>query len=209
MDHTILIVDDSPYIVDGLLALLKRKGYNPIAANGGDEAITILATTVPDLILLDIMMEPMDGWETLDRIKANPATNNIPVLMFSAKKITADEAHDHSLNIEDFVSKPVNPALLIESIQKIFERRADIEKGVIDAREAGIEQIIIDEYSALRKAIDVDKNLLAVLKNSSGMNAPGREASPENVSAIMALEEKIQTEEKRLAEIAGKFTRVC
>jgi len=208
LDHTILIVDDSPYIVDGLVALLKRKGYNPIAANGGDEAIAILTTGVPDLILLDIMMEPMDGWETLDRIKANPATRDIPVLMFSAKKITSDEARDHRMNIEDFVSKPVSPAHLLESIQRIFERRADVEKGAIGARDAGIDQLIIDEYASLRKGIDVDKNLLAVLKNSSGMNMPGRDVSAEDLNAIKALEEKIQSEEKRLAEIAGKFTHV-
>ena len=208
MNNTILIVDDSPYIVDGLLALLKRKGYNPIAANGWNEAIVLLATTTPDLILLDIMMEPVDGWETLERIKANPATQEIPVLMFSAKKITADEAHDHKMNIEDFVSKPVNPALLLESIQHIFERRADVKKGAIDAKDAGIDQNTIDEYSSLRKGIELDKNLLAVLKNSCGMNTPGREVSPENLEAVKTLEEKIQREEERLSEIAGKFARV-
>lgn len=104
MEDTILIVDDSPYIVDGLVALLKRKGFNPIATHGGDEALELLKTTKPDLILLDIMMEPMDGWETLDRLKADPQTKEIPVLMFSAKKITPDEAKQHSLNIEDFIS---------------------------------------------------------------------------------------------------------
>lgn len=112
MDDTILIVDDSPYIVDGLVALLKRKGYKPIPTHGGDEALSVLTTVTPDLILLDIMMEPMDGWETLGKIKANPVTKDLPVLMFSAKKITPEEAAEHSVNIEDFVSKPVNPAPL-------------------------------------------------------------------------------------------------
>jgi len=108
MGNTILIVDDSPYIVDGLVALLKRRGFNPVATHGGDEALSVIGKVNPDLILLDIMMEPMDGWETLDRFKANPETSNIPVLMFSAKKITPEEAKEHSLNIEDFVSKPVD-----------------------------------------------------------------------------------------------------
>ncbi len=86
MNDTIMIVDDSSFIVDGLIAILKRKGYKPIPAHGGDECLEILKTTIPDLILLDIMMEPMDGWETLERLKSNPATKGIPVLMFSAKK---------------------------------------------------------------------------------------------------------------------------
>src|SRR5208337_1623075 len=115
MNATILIVDDSPFIVDGLAAILSRKVYTPVCANGGDECLTILKTVIPDLILLDIMMEPIDGWETLDRIKKNPVTKDIPVLMFSAKKISPGEAEEHSLKIEDFISKPVNPAQLIES----------------------------------------------------------------------------------------------
>jgi len=92
VETTVLIVDDSPYIVDGLVALLKRKGFSTVASHGGEEALTLLVSTRPDLILLDIMMEPMDGWETLGKIKADPATRDIPVLMFSAKKITPEEA---------------------------------------------------------------------------------------------------------------------
>jgi len=72
VDTKILIVDDSPYIVDGLVALLKRKDYTPVAAHSGGEALTLLNTIRPDLILLDIMMEPMDGWRPLTR------SNRIP-----------------------------------------------------------------------------------------------------------------------------------
>lgn len=207
MDDTILIVDDSPYIVDGLAALLKRKGYKPLTAYGGDEAIGILAAHSPDLILLDIMMEPMDGWETLDRIKANPATSNVPVLMFSAKKITAEEAHDHSLNIEDFVSKPVNPAHLMESIKRIFQRRSDVKLEAMVAKDAGLDPCMIDEYSALRKSIEVDRNLLTVLKNASGIQHNGREPPAEDVAAIERLREKVECDEKRLKEINEKFSK--
>src|SRR5271157_4877832 len=167
VDETILIVDDSSYIVDGLVALLKRKGFKPVASHSGDEALTILVTVVPDLILLDIMMEPMDGWETLDRIKANPATKDLPVLMFSAKKITPEEAEQHCLNIEDFVSKPVNPAQLLEAIQRIFTRRTDVKMEALVAKDAGMDAGIIEEYSALRKSIEVDRNLVSVLKKST------------------------------------------
>ena len=204
MDDTILIVDDSPYIVDGLAALLKRKGYKPLTAYGGDEAIGILAGTAPDLILLDIMMEPMDGWETLDKIKANPATNNVPVLMFSAKKITAEEAQDHCLNIEDFVSKPVNPAHLMESIKRVFQRRTDVKLEAMVAKDAGLDPGLIDEYSALRKSIEVDRNLLTVLKNTGGI---GREVPAEEMAAIQRLEEKIESDEMRLKAINEKFSK--
>lgn len=208
MNDSILIVDDSSYIVDGLVALLKRKGFKPIAAHGGDEAISLLSSNNPDLILLDIMMEPMDGWETLEKIKANPDTRDIPVLMFSAKKITPEEAQEHSLNIEDFVSKPVNPAQLLNSIKQIFERRSNVKLEAGVAKDAGQDAVIIDEYSALRKSIEVDKNLLEVLKNSSGMNIPGHVVPEEDLESINKLEQKVKGDEIRLKEIHEMFVKV-
>ena len=207
MNDSILIVDDSPYIVDGLVALLKRKGFKPIAAHGGDEAISLLTGNKPDLILLDIMMEPMDGWETLEKIKANPETRDLPVLMFSAKKITPEEAQEHSLNIEDFVSKPVNPAQLLNSIKQIFERRSSVKLEAGVAKDAGQDAAIISEYSALRKSIEVDKNLLEVLKNASGMNNPGHVVPEEDLLSINKLDQKIKTDEIRLKEINDKFAK--
>jgi two-component system, OmpR family, response regulator len=207
VDDTILIVDDSPYIVDGLVALLKRKGFKPIASHGGDEALSILRTTRPDLILLEIMMEPMDGWETLEKIKENPETKSLPVLMFSAKKISPEEAKEHSLNIEDFVSKPVNPAQLLEAIQRVFERRKNVTMEAIVAKDAGMDAALIEEYSSLRKNIEVDKNLLVVLKKSTAINRPGCEVPAEDIAAVSQLEAKIQADEARLRQINEQFTK--
>jgi len=207
VNDSILIVDDSPYIVDGLVALLKRKGFKPIAAHGGDEAISLLSDNKPDLILLDIMMEPMDGWETLEKIKANPETRDLPVLMFSAKKISPEEAQEHSLNIEDFVSKPVNPTQLLNSIKQIFERRSNVKLEAGVAKDAGQDAAIIGEYTALRKSIEVDKNLLEVLKNSSGMNIPGHAVPDDDLQSINKLDQKIKVDELRLKEINEKFAK--
>jgi CheY-like chemotaxis protein len=206
MNNSIMIVDDSTYIVDGLMALLKRKGYQPIPAHGGDECLAFLATMKPDLILLDIMMEPMDGWETLEQIKENPVTREIPILMFSAKKITPDEAQEHSLSIDDFVSKPVNPAQLLESIERVFERRKDVLMEAMLAKDAGLDPKTIQEYSTLRKNIEVDKNLLTVLRASRGMEIPGKEVLESDRAAIGKLEEKISTSEARIKEINAQFT---
>ena len=92
--YTILVVDDSPFIVDVFVTMLERGGYRTVAAYGGEECLEILKTVTPDLILLDIMMEPMDGWETLEKIKENPTTKEIPVLMLTAKQLTPVEAED-------------------------------------------------------------------------------------------------------------------
>ena len=205
MEKTVLIVDDSPYIVDGLVALLKRKGFNTVACHGGEEALATLPSTKPDLILLDIMMEPMDGWETLGKIKADPATADIPVLMFSAKKITAEEAQEHCLSIEDFVSKPVNPAQLLDAINRIFERRTAVKSESTQAKDKGVDPVLIEEYAALRKSIEVDKNLLVVLKKSSGTHFPGREVPADDLAAISRLEAKILADEERFRQINAKI----
>jgi len=189
------------------VALLKRRGYDPIASHGGDEALAIMKTVKPDLILLDIMMEPMDGWETLAHFKSNPETADIPVLMFSAKKITPEEAKEHAINIEDFVSKPVNPVQLLEAIQRIFARRTAVKSEVSEAKDAGHDAIIVDEYAALRKSIEVDTNLLCVLKKSTGMEQGVCEVRADDLAAVRTLEEKIKTDEQRLREISGKFVR--
>ena len=204
MNDTIMIVDDSTFTVDGLVALLKREGYITIPAYGGVECLKILQTLTPDLILLDIMMEPMDGWETLDRLKANPMTKGIPVLMFSAKKISPSEAQAHRSNIEDFVSKPVNPHQLVESIQRIFNRRNDVKIEALIAQDAGLDLALIDEYTALRTSIDVDTSLLAALKNATGANTPGQDVSFENRAELQRLEEKIRTDTQRLIELREK-----
>jgi two-component system, OmpR family, response regulator len=207
MNETIMIVDDSSLVVDGIVAILKRHGYKPLAAYGGDECLEIVKTTVPDLILLDLMMEPMDGWETLDRLKANPETKGIPVLMFSSKKISPAEAQEHRLSIDDFVSKPVNITKLMASIQRIFTRRNDVNGETLIAQNAGVDKALIDEHTALRTSTEVDKNLLVVLKHSTGANTPGHEVPAEDLAAMQKIEEKIKTDELRLKEINGKFTK--
>ena len=206
MNETIMIVDDSPYIVDGLVTLLKRKGLKPMAAYDGNECLSLLASSKPDLILLDIMMEPVDGWETLEQIRGNPAIRDIPILMFSAKKITAEEAIEHSMNIDEFVAKPVNPAELLGAIERIFKRREDLAKDTLQAQGAGRDAKTVEECSKLRKNIDVDKNLLSVLKASCGVDIPGKTIAESDMAAITGLEEKIRAAEARLKELNDKFT---
>ena len=75
-----------------IAAILIQTVYIPVSAHGSDECLKIFQIVLPDLILLDVIMEPMDGWETLEKIRENPGDKGIPVLMFSAKKITLGEA---------------------------------------------------------------------------------------------------------------------
>ena len=201
MAGKILVVDDSTFIVDGLVAILKKKGYATIAAYGGDEALDILKKEAPDIIILDIMMEPMDGWETLEKIKGNPATASVPVLMFSAKKITPQEAENHRINIDDYVAKPVNPKALMESIEAVLARRNGLRVVVEKAKAAGVPGQIIDEYVTLKTSCEVDASLLQVLKNSSALGQPDPLTLQDQADAITRIETRLKEQEIRLKEI--------
>ena len=198
LTDTILIVDDSSFIVEGLVAILK-KSYRTLAVYGGQQCLEILKKEKPSIIILDIMMEPMDGWETLARIKENPATRHIPVLMFSAKKISAEEAEEHRISIDDFVSKPVTPKKLIEAIEKVLARQKANRVSIESWRSAGIGQDRIDEYTSLMTSLEVDMSLLQNMKVQLSLVRDDDEKIRTDLEdVIAAIEGRIQ--EERLQE---------
>ena len=108
----ILIVDDVSENLHAMMAIL-REQYAVIAATGGEKALELAARNPqPDLLLLDIQMPGMDGYEVLRRLKADPDTADIPVIFVTALSEAADEARGLKLGAADYISKPVNPDLL-------------------------------------------------------------------------------------------------
>jgi len=208
VDETILIVDDSPYIVDGLVALLKRKGFKPLASHGGDEALSLLKTTRPDLILLDIMMEPMDGWETLERIKEDPATKEIPVLMLTAKQLTPAEAQEYGIYIEDYVLKPITHRELYDAIEHVLNRRKTIKSDMDLAKQSGFDAETITEYARLSKSIDVNRRLMKILETTYNFNDSKVRVSDEISRAIKSMEMNIKFQENRLQQIKGEMSTI-
>jgi CheY-like chemotaxis protein len=112
---TVLIVDDTPDNITLLSNLLKDK-YNTKVATSGATALQIVASSKVDLVLLDIMMPEMDGFETCRRLKADPASAEIPVVFLTAKSLQEDEALGRSVGAVDFLRKPVNPDLLFARV---------------------------------------------------------------------------------------------
>jgi CheY-like chemotaxis protein len=190
---TVLIVDDSSFIVEGLISFLKKK-YRTIAAYGGAECLAVLTRETPSVIILDIMMEPMDGWETLARIKENPATRHIPVLMFSAKKISPEEAAEHGICIDDFIQKPVFPKKILEAIDKVLARRDTNMKVVKTWKAAGISQEKIDEYLALVTSLEVDLSLCQNMKMQCDLSHPEDTDQIQVRAVIAAIEDRIRQE---------------
>ena len=204
--YTIMVVDDSPFIVDVFVTMLERGGYRTVAAYGGEECLDILKTVSPDLILLDIMMEPMDGWETLERIKENPQTKEIPVLMLTAKQLTPAEAQEYGIYIEDYVLKPITHRELYDAIEHVLNRRQAIKTDIDVARQSGFDAQVISEYARLSKSIDVNRRLLKILETTYNINDTKIKVSEEITRAIKSMETNIKFQEGRLQHIRDELS---
>ncbi|MBP1929379.1 CheY-like chemotaxis protein [Methanolinea mesophila] len=118
----VLVVDDNAYIVEGLTEILKRKEYFPIPCRGGEEALQILKSTEVDVMLLDISMQPLDGWKTLERVRTDPSIADTPAIIFSARKFLEHEAEECHWRVDAVLAKPINTRDLIEAIEKAIKR---------------------------------------------------------------------------------------
>ena len=201
MTARILVIDDNPGIVEVFVTMLKRGGYETYSAGSGAEGLEMLVDFTPDLILLDIMMEPMDGWETLENIKLNPATRDIPVMMLTAKQLTPDEAEEYGMYIEDYIIKPITHTELYESIEHVLERRRSIAEAIRLAGERGVNRVLVSEYARLVKSVDVNKRLIRILENTYSLK-DRRTGSVEKIeNAINTMKKGLSIQQSRLEEI--------
>jgi len=202
---TILVIDDSPFIVDIFVTMLERDGYTVYSANSGPEGIELLKTVTPDLILLDIMMEPMDGWETLVAIKQNLATKDIPVMMLTAKQLTPQEAQEYGMYIEDYILKPVTHSELYSAIEGIINRRQQIQDDMTRAREGGFDDALINEYGRLVKSVEITRRLLKLLSSTYDLSDPSMKLSDDINIAIRSMETNLKFQEMRVTQIREQF----
>ncbi|MEI6780157.1 MAG: adenylate/guanylate cyclase domain-containing protein [Verrucomicrobiota bacterium] len=115
-DCRILVVDDTPANIQALSATLKDKGYQVSVATSGRQALEVVSRRRPDLILLDVMMPEMDGFETCRRLKESAATNDIPVIFLTARTETADIVQGFELGAVDYVAKPFHAHELLARV---------------------------------------------------------------------------------------------
>jgi CheY-like chemotaxis protein/MinD-like ATPase involved in chromosome partitioning or flagellar assembly len=136
MSEKILIVDDDIDSLKLIGLMLQRHGYEVIAASAGNQAISKAASEDPDLIILDVMMPDMNGYEVCRRLRANAATKSIPIIMFTAKTLIDDKVAGFEAGADDYLTKPTHPAELASRVKAILQRRSSAQPQ----EEAGEEQ---------------------------------------------------------------------
>ena len=116
----ILIVEDEESLLKLESILLTSKGYDVRGVSNGQLALDAIEEEPPDLVLLDIMLPEIDGFEVCQRIKDNPETKDIPVIMLTAKKSREDMARGEKVGADWYITKPFKSAMVIETIQRFL-----------------------------------------------------------------------------------------
>ena len=205
---TILVVDDSPFIVDIFLRMLEKGGYRTLAAHSGEESLEILKLEKPDLILLDIMMEPLDGWKTLEKIKGNTITKDIPVLMLTAKQLTPGEAERYGPHIEDYILKPITDTELFSAVEHVLGRRMALQSDAEEARRAGASFGMVNEYARLSTNIDVNRRLMRILETTYIFRDSKINVTSSIARALKNMDANIKFQEARLEQIRQQIRTV-
>ena len=206
--ETILVVDDTPENIDVLSGLL-REDFKVKAALNGQRALKIAnADEKPDMILLDIMMPEMDGYEVCRQLKANPATHNIPVIFITAKNQEEDEQQGFDLGAVDYITKPFSPSIVKSRVNTqlaLYNQNQHLEK-LVDERtqqlkntrlevirrlgraaefkdnETGLHVIRMSHYTRLiAEAISPDEQWIDLIFNAAPMHDIGKIGIPDNI----------------------------
>ena len=156
MQEKILVVNDDDGIREMALFILETKGYNTIAAANGLDALELANQHNPDLILLDIMMPEMDGYETCQKLKASPATMNIPVLFFSSLTNPKDKIKGLELGAVDFINNVVDQGELLARVQTHLQIQS-LTRSLMESNE---------QLTRKQKALDDDLEAAAMIQRS-------------------------------------------
>ncbi len=115
--HTILLVEDNEMNRDMLSRRLVRKGYRVLTAEDGLAGVDLAAAELPDLVLMDLSLPVLDGWEATKRLKGDPKTRSIPVIALTAHAMAGDERKAYEAGCDDFDTKPVDLPRLLGKIE--------------------------------------------------------------------------------------------
>ena len=127
MSKRVLCIEDEPEMIELIHLILSRAGYEVLGAESGTEGLELLNKESVDLILLDLMMPEMDGWEVYQHLKANDHTRDIPVIIVTAKAQRIDRVLGlYIVGADDYITKPFSPKALISSVEQVLAKHAEI-----------------------------------------------------------------------------------
>jgi two-component system, OmpR family, response regulator len=205
--QVVLIVDDEPDLVNLIDLLLDKKGYATLKAFSGKECLDILKKQIPDLILLDVRMEPMDGWQALEQIKKNPETKSIPVLMLTGQRLTAGAAKQYNICIDDYITKPFQPTDLYAAIDNIVARKQKLKDSLVLAKKAGVDKEKFCEFARLSRRISVNKRIIDILEGPEGTPVWADDNNRDEKAVIEHIHVTTRVNEKRVEQLRQEINK--
>jgi DNA-binding response OmpR family regulator len=120
MSKSVLVVDDEVNIVTSLEYVMKAAGYDVATAYDGEEALTKIAEIVPDLVILDVMMPKLDGFEVCEKVRANPLWDSVSIVMLTAKGRDSEREKGLSLGANDYLTKPFSTHDIVKRVKELL-----------------------------------------------------------------------------------------
>lgn len=126
----LVYIEDEQEMIDLVRLILSRRGFEVIGANGGREGLDAVRKHLPHLVLLDLMMPDMDGWDVYQQMKADESTREIAVIVVTAKAQSIDKVLGlHIAKVDDYIAKPFSPQELVDSVEKVLARRKELDRN--------------------------------------------------------------------------------
>lgn len=161
--YTVLVVDDDPMIADLYGMIIERLGHRAVIACSGEECLRLLEQEDPDLILLDILMEPQDGWMTLTEIRGGRGMQRVPIVMVTGKQLSPDEVRKYGMLIDGYVMKPFEMERLAEILDLVAGHQEERNAAYDRAIAAGADQETAGRFAELTVHLPVLHDLLDLL----------------------------------------------
>lgn len=204
VSRSILFVDDYDMLRKIYLEILSDAGYEVQGASGAKECMESLSQGIPDLILLDIMMKPVDGWTTLNQIRTFPSSSRVPVIMISGKAILPQEITNYAPSIDGYLRKPLQNVTLLQSIEEFFIWFEELTTECQSVRNAGADPNLVDQYFLFRREYRSSRQMNEMIHREYDK---GRDNHPSDIltEAFAEIDTYVQEVEKRLRDTADQL----
>jgi len=190
----ILVVDDSEFIVKLIESTLQTAGYRIVKAYDGEDALKKVASEMPDLIILDVMMPKMTGLEVCRRLKNDEKTMLIPVVLLTAKNLVEDKITGLETGADDYVTKPFNTKELLVRIQGLVQKKISQVKVVEDEKQEALESMAEEVAHEVRNPVTAIGGFARRIKSKLPADSP-----------LTVYADKIISEVERLETMVGEI----
>ncbi len=196
---SILYVDDIAILTQLFAKGLTEAGYETLTATSGSECLTILDNTTPDIIILDIMMEPMDGWNVLLQLRKRDPSHTILVVMLTAKALSPEDVREYGYLFDGYIMKPLTIEKLITYVKWYCEKLQEIDHAIslaVNANE-NVEAVRADHI--LRIRIQIWETLIQTYKKRLASSEASYISNDEFANEILELENRLSSQKESLS----------